>query len=104
MVLDLGTRRSQRIVSASWIEQSSSPQIHGEGLFFYGFQWWIGRSFFRGREINWFQGAGYGGQALIIVSSLGIVPVVTTGRYHNQPPYNVNILILNRYILPAVLD
>ncbi|HEV8390539.1 MAG TPA: serine hydrolase, partial [Dongiaceae bacterium] len=44
IVLSGGAWQGRRIVSASWMEDSTAPHINGEGLFFYGYQWWLGRS------------------------------------------------------------
>jgi CubicO group peptidase (beta-lactamase class C family) len=63
VVLDGGVWQGKQIVSAAWIEQSTTPQINGEGPFFYGYQWWLGRSLVGRREINWIAGSGLGGQA-----------------------------------------
>ena len=43
-MLDGGVWNGKRIVSSAWLDQSLAPQINGEGLYFYGYQWWLGRS------------------------------------------------------------
>jgi len=88
----------------AWIEESTSPHAHGEGLFFYGYQWWLGRSLVNCQEIKWISAVGWGGQRMYSVPSLDLVVVVVAGLYDNpvlQPI--VGEVILRRYALSAAL-
>jgi len=79
--------------------------VHGEGLFFYGYQWWLGRSLVNRQEIKWISAVGWGGQRMYIVPSLDLVVVVVAGLYENpvlQPI--VGEIILRRYALSAALS
>jgi hypothetical protein len=49
------------------------------GLFYYGYQWWIGRTLVGDREIKWIAGQGLGGQRLTIVPDHELVMMVTQG-------------------------
>ncbi|WP_119303416.1 serine hydrolase domain-containing protein [Dongia deserti] len=64
LVLWKGTWQDGQIVRRSWIEESTAPHINGEGLFFYGYQWWLGRSLVNRQEVKWVSGTGWGGQRL----------------------------------------
>lgn len=78
--------------------------MNGAGLFFYGFQWWLGRSLVNRQEIKWISAVGYGGQRMYIVPNLDLVVVVTAGLYDN--PFLQSVVgdvILRRYALPAAL-
>jgi CubicO group peptidase (beta-lactamase class C family) len=37
LVLDRGMWQGKQIISADWIAESTSPQINGESIFFYGY-------------------------------------------------------------------
>ena len=103
LVLNKGTWNGQPIISSTWMEQATAPQIHGDGLFFYGFQWWLGRSLINRQEIKWASAVGWGGQRLYVVPSLELVVVVMAGLYDNpmlQPV--VGEVILRRYALSAI--
>ncbi len=103
LVLNEGVWNGQVIISSSWMEQATAPQIHGDGLFFYGFKWWLGRSLIDRQEIKWISAAGWGGQRLYVVPSLKLVLVVMAGLYDNpmlQPV--VGEVILRRYALSAL--
>ena len=104
LVLSGGAWNSRQIVSKAWIDESTSPHVHGEGLFFYGYQWWLGRSLVKGQEIKWISAVGSGGQRMYIVPSLDLVVVVVAGLYDNpalQPI--IGEIILRRYALSAAL-
>ena len=103
-VLARGTWRNNRVVPEGWIDESTRPHVHGEGLFFFGYQWWLGRSFVRRREIRWISAVGYGGQRLFIVPELDLVVVVMAGLYDNPVLQSVpGDIILRRYALSATL-
>lgn len=106
MVLDRGKWQNRQVVSADWIAQSTAPQINGEGAYFYGYQWWLGRSLVAGRQVDWVAGMGLGGQRLYIVPKEQLVVVVNAGLYDKpllQAAIGSNI-VLNRYVFPAVKE
>ncbi len=103
MVLDGGSWRGSQVIAPAWIAESTSPQINGEGLYFYGFQWWLGRSLVARREVQWLAALGHGGQRLYVVPSQGLVVVVTAGLYGNPVLQNiVGEVVLRRYALAAI--
>jgi CubicO group peptidase (beta-lactamase class C family) len=71
-------------------------------LFFYGYQWWLGRSFRNGAELSWAAGVGLGGQRLYVVPSLDLVVMITAGHYRDGLQGTVPFGIFNRVVLPAV--
>jgi CubicO group peptidase (beta-lactamase class C family) len=82
LLLAHGQWSGQRIVSAEWIDTSTSPQIgHPDGLFYYGYQWWLGRSLLNRREVLWTAGMGLGGQRIFVVPNFDLVMVITAGLY-----------------------
>ena len=52
----------KQIVSPEWIEQSMRPRFQAigyfSGLFFYGQQWWLGRSIAQEKEVKWIAAMG----------------------------------------------
>jgi CubicO group peptidase (beta-lactamase class C family) len=64
---------------ASWIDAATSPHIMGPGVFFYGYQFWLGRSFVNQREVLWASAVGLGGQRIYVVPDLDLVVVVNAG-------------------------
>jgi len=102
IVLDGGCWQGKQVVSRAWIEESTAPHINGEGLFFYGYQWWLGRSLSNREEIKWISGVGYGGQRLYIVPSKGLVVVTMAGLYNSTMFHGiVGEVVLRRYALQS---
>lgn len=102
LVLNRGMWNGRRIVSQNWIDQSISPQINGEGIFFYGYQWWLGRSLMAQRQVDWAAGFGWGGQRLYVVPSKELAIVVFSGAYGK--PQVVGNTVLNDYVLAALAN
>jgi len=108
LVLERGSWNGKQVVPAQWIADSTAPRFQAIGLFgglyFYGYQWWIGRTFADGKEIPWISGQGWGGQRLFIVPSLDIVVVTTAAMYASPRQNNPGLDILANFVVPAVRD
>jgi CubicO group peptidase (beta-lactamase class C family) len=105
LVLARGAWDGRQIVPAAWIEQSTAPRLNAYAVYFYGYQWWLGRSLIAGRQVDWIAGRGYGGQRLFIMPSLDIVAVVMAGHYDGSPLQEIlGLTVLNRAVLPAIVN
>src|SRR4029077_6581910 len=103
LLLTNGRWGERAIVSAEWVEVSTTPQIgHPDGLLFYGYQWWLRGSLLDRREIGWAAAMGLGGQRLFVVPALDLVVVITAGLYASPLQYWLPTQILNRIVLAAV--
>ena len=83
LVLAHGVWQDKQIVPAQFVGQATTSQINGQQLYFYGYQFWLGRSFIHGREIDWSAAVGLGGQRIFIVPALDLVAVVNAGLYRS---------------------
>jgi CubicO group peptidase (beta-lactamase class C family) len=103
LVLSRGEAQGRQIVPAAWIDQSITPQINGEGMFYYGYQWWLGRTLVARQDVSWAVAVGLGGQRMFVVPSKGLVVVVHAGLYRG-PIFQgtVGNTVLNGYVLPAL--
>jgi CubicO group peptidase (beta-lactamase class C family) len=101
LVLSRGAWNGKQIVPAAWVDAATAPQINGPELYFYGYQFWLGRSLVQGREVDWASARGLGGQRVFIVPTLDLVVVVTAGLYHSFNEGWVPIAVLNRLVLAA---
>jgi CubicO group peptidase (beta-lactamase class C family) len=102
LVLDHGVWDYKQIVPAAFIEQATTPQINGRLLYFYGYQFWLGRSLVGGREFDWSAAVGLGGQRIYIVPGLDLVAIVNAGLYRSGLPQEiVPLTVLDRYVLAA---
>jgi len=103
LVLQRGQWGGKQVVSAQWIAEATSSQIGAaDRIYFYGYQWWLGRSLINKREITWVFASGLGGQRLFIVPALDLICVVTAGHYADAMQNWVPLVIFNRYVLSAV--
>jgi CubicO group peptidase (beta-lactamase class C family) len=106
LVLQHGAWSGTQIVSASWIETATSPQIDVPAAlasFFngYGYHFWLGRSVVQGRELKWVAAVGNGGQRLYVVPALDLVVLVHAGMYKSELQGAVPAAIFNQYVLKA---
>jgi len=104
LVLDKGRWQGRQIIPETWIAESTAPQINGQSPFFYGYQWWLGRSLLHGSQVDWVAGLGEGSQRLYIIPEFRIVVVLNFGLYGRGLQAYVGPSILNTHVLPAVLQ
>ncbi|MDE5455297.1 serine hydrolase [Bradyrhizobium sp. CSA112] len=108
LVLNRGDWGGKQIVSVAWIEQSVRPRFQAigyfSGLFFYGQQWWMGRSIAQDQEVKWIAAMGSGGQRLFIVPDRDLVVMTTSGLYFLPGQGDGALDMMANYILPAVRD
>jgi len=104
LLLTDGLWNGKQVVPAGWAAESIKPRINGDGLFFYGYQWWLGRSFRNGGELTWAASVGLGGQRLYVVPSLDLVVMINAAHYSGALQGVIPAGIFNRVVLPAVKD
>jgi CubicO group peptidase (beta-lactamase class C family) len=104
LLLTDGIWNGKQVVPAGWAAESTKPRINGQGLFFYGYQWWLGRSFFKGQELTWTAGVGLGGQRLYVVPALDLVVMINSGHYRSPLQSIIPAAILDSVVLPAIKD
>ncbi len=104
LLLGDGAWNGKQVLPKGWAAESIKPRINGEGLYFYGYQWWLGRSFRNGAELTWAAGVGYGGQRLYVVPALDLVVTVNAGLYSSPLQGAIPLGIFTRVVLPAVND
>ena len=108
LVLNKGAWSGRQIVSAKWIEQSVTPRFQAigyfGGLFYYGQQWWMGRTLFGDKDVKWIAAQGLGGQRIFIVPELDLVMVTTSGLYGSGRQGQAALDILANFIIPYIRD
>jgi CubicO group peptidase (beta-lactamase class C family) len=108
LVLNNGDWNSKQVVSAKWIEQSVTPRFQAigyfSGLFFYGQQWWMGRSIAQEKEVKWIAAMGSGGQRIFIVPDRDLVVMTTSGLYFQPRQGDEALDMMANYILPSIRD
>jgi CubicO group peptidase (beta-lactamase class C family) len=108
LVLNKGAWGGTQIVSAKWIEQSVTPRFQAigffGGLFYYGQQWWMGRTLSGDKDVKWIAAQGLGGQRIFIVPELDLVIVTTSGLYGSPRQGNAPLDILANFVIPSIRD
>jgi CubicO group peptidase (beta-lactamase class C family) len=108
LVLNKGEWAGRQIVSPEWIAQSVRPRFQAigyfSGLFFYGQQWWMGRSIAQEKEVKWIAAMGSGGQRIFIVPDRDLVVMTTSGLYFQPYQGDAALDMMANYILPSVRD
>jgi len=105
LVVNGGNWNGRQIVSQKWVKESTAAHIGPAHLtYFYGYQWWLGRSLVEGREVQWVCAMGHGGQRIFAVPALDLVAVVTAGLYADVLNGWLPLVIFNRYVLGAVVS
>ncbi|MEO8315912.1 MAG: serine hydrolase [Pseudomonadota bacterium] len=80
LMLQGGRWQGQQVVPEPWVRTLLTPCTTGEE---FGYHWWSGNVFVRGKEVRWHGALGNGGQRLFIVPSLDLVVVMTAGEYND---------------------
>jgi CubicO group peptidase (beta-lactamase class C family) len=101
LVLQHGSWDGNQIVSASWIDAATTPQINGLGTLFYGYYFWLGRTQVHKHELDWVAMIGLGGQRVFVVPALDLVAVVNAGMYKSDLQFTIPFEILDRFVLEA---
>lgn len=105
ILLTDGVWNGKRVLPEGWVAEATKPRLNTDGsLFYYGYQWWLGRSLLRGRDLSWVGGFGNGGQRLYVVPALELVVVINAAHHGSPLQFLIPFAIFNRFVLPAVKD
>lgn len=104
LLLTDGQWSGKQILPKGWAAESVKPSISGEGIFYYGYQWWLGRTLLRGRDLKWSAGVGYGGQRLYVQPDLDLVVMINAGHYGGPLQSIIPFAIFTKLVLPATKD
>ncbi|MGW8178943.1 MAG: serine hydrolase domain-containing protein [bacterium] len=103
LFLNHGMWNRSQIIDRAWVEESTSPHIATGTLGAeYGYQWWRIEGVVAGQEVETFFASGLGGQNIFVFPTLDLV-VVFTAPLDTPDGSLQNTLVLQDYILPAVL-
>lgn len=104
LLLTDGQWNGGQVVPKGWVAESTKPHFKGPLGLFYGYQWWLGRSIFKSRDMHWTAGFGFGGQRLFVQPDFGLVVAVTAGDYasHFRQQGIIPLDILEQHVLPAI--
>lgn len=105
LYLDGGMWQGRRIVSQAWVDASTrlATPVVGDyrTLYGYGYNWWLGRSQYGERKVEYFRARGWGGQDIYVFPEFSMVVVFTCGGFYETRPIDLNDII-EPYILRAL--
>ena len=101
LFLNNGSWKGDQIISAEWVQKSTSLQIspHVSSIDGYGYLWWLRTYHSQGQSFDAFRADGWGGQQIIVFPTLNMVVVFTGANYTTEVPCDA---IVEQFILPAV--
>ncbi len=102
LMISDGVWNSTQVLPPGWTGDSMKPRINGEGLYYYGYQWWLGRTMRHETSVHWAAGVGWGGQRLYAVPDLDLVVMINAGHYGGPLQSIIPFGILTRVVMPAV--
>ncbi len=99
LILNEGIWNEEEIVSAQWIQESTTPKTKITGID-YGYFWWNIPSQVNEQILVSKTATGNGGQYIMTIPELNMVAVFTGGAYNSQED-KLPFAILNRVFLPT---
>ena len=100
LFLNRGEWRGKRIVSKSWVDESTQWVHQFSDRRGHGYLWWLNKWNYEGERITSFTAAGNGGQYIMVFPTLDMVVVFTGGKYNSklgEQPFQ----IISQFVLPA---
>lgn len=103
LVLNAGSHNERRIVSKSWIFESTRKHIFGNGVG-YGYQWRRSTVALAGNQIDVVYASGLGGQRIFILPKLDVVTVITSKTHFNSGGGSKAERLFLESILPFLMN
>lgn len=107
LYLNKGVWNGERIISEKWVNASFEKHTRLENTSkknAYGYFWWHETYQVNERSIQTIEARGNGGQYISIIPELDVVIVVTTENYNNRRLSKQTELIIEKYILPRLVE
>jgi CubicO group peptidase (beta-lactamase class C family) len=103
LLLTDGQWNGKQVVPKGWVAESTKPRIKAYALS-YAYQWWLGRTLLKDRDLQWTAGLGYGGQRLFVQPDLDVVVAITAGEYADpQQQGAIPFSIFGQHVLPSIV-
>jgi CubicO group peptidase (beta-lactamase class C family) len=96
-----GEWQGKRIVSETWVKNSTSPHAQIDDETDYGYLWWIKSFGPEGNGKRAYYMSGNGGNKVAVIPALNLVVVITSTNYNTKGMHEFTDKILSDYIVPA---
>ena len=78
LFLNRGTWIGKPVIPEDWVAASTLPRVELDPGSGYGYLWWLGSFTIKGRELDFINAEGYGGQLISLVPELDLMVVFTS--------------------------
>jgi len=96
LFLHEGKWQDKQVISPEWVHASTTRHTAAFQDIGIGYLWWTGSFTIRNRKLDFFYGAGYGGQSLHVVPELDLMIVLTCwGRAEDADILGPTLMIYN---------
>jgi CubicO group peptidase (beta-lactamase class C family) len=96
-----GEWQGKRIVSETWVKNSTSPHAQIDDETDYGYLWWIKSFGPEGNGKRAYYMSGNGGNKVAVIPALNMVVVITSTNYNTKGMHEFTDKILSDYIVPT---
>jgi len=97
-----GRWEGRRVLSESWVRQSTRAHVRIDEQTEYGYLWWLRRFAVGSRSFTSFLMQGNGGNKVAVFPDLDSVVTITTTNYNAPHMHESTDRMLTEYILPAI--
>jgi CubicO group peptidase (beta-lactamase class C family) len=104
LYLNKGHWHGQKVISEEWINESSKIHVEVTDDFGYGYLWWKRIFYIDGRPFPAFSAQGNGENHIFVFPDLELVVVLTGSAYGGSYGPAQTSMMMNKYILPAVVQ
>jgi CubicO group peptidase (beta-lactamase class C family) len=102
LYLDGGRWKGSRIVSESWVQNSTRPHARIDETTDYGYLWWLKSFKYGDKAYPAFFMTGNGGNKVVAIPGLEMVVVITSTNYNTRGMHEQTEKIMTDYILAAL--
>ena len=106
LYLRKGMWEGEQVISRAWVEESTRAHMvtHARLERHYGYYWWRERFLIDNRWIETYFASGNGGNKIYVFPSEDLVVVITASAYNQSYGHPQVRMMMNTYILPAVMQ
>lgn len=106
LYLQKGTWNGEQLISKEWVEESTRAHLLADAQLdqHYGYYWWREKFPIDNRWIEPYFASGNGGNKIYVFPTEDLVVVITASAYDQSYGHTQVRMMMNKYILPAVIQ
>ncbi len=106
LYLQKGTWNGEQLISKEWVEESTRAHLLANAQLdqYYGYYWWREKFPIDNRWIESYFASGNGGNKIYVFPIEDLVVVITASAYDQSYGHPQVRMMMNKYILPAVIQ